>query len=61
MRELNPETEIQDCYLKNIFPNKLSNTFSDFIWDMEVTVTDTMVTYTKYNRESSPSRMLFNK
>ena len=32
-----PSPEIQDCYLKNMFPNKLSNTSLDFISDMEVT------------------------
>ena len=32
-----PSTEREDCYLKNIFPNKLSNTFSDFFSDMGVT------------------------
>ena len=31
-----PSPEIQDWYLKNIFPNKLSGTFSDFIPDMGV-------------------------
>ena len=29
--------EVQDCYLKDIFPNMLSNNFSDFILDMGVT------------------------
>ena len=32
-----PSPEIYDCYLKNIFSNLLSNTFSDFIPDMGVT------------------------
>ena len=32
-----PSTEREDCYLKNIFPNKLSNTFSEFISDMGIT------------------------
>ena len=34
-----PSRELQDCYLKNIFPNKLSLliSFSDFISDMGVT------------------------
>ena len=32
-----PSPETQDCYLKNIFPNMLSNTPLDFISDMEVT------------------------
>ena len=31
-----PSPEVQDCYPKNVFPNVLSNTFSDFISDMEV-------------------------
>ena len=34
-RSLSPE--IQDCYLKNIFPNVISNTSRDFISDMGVT------------------------
>ena len=29
--------EIHNCYLKNIFPNMLSNTISDFILDIGVT------------------------
>ena len=32
-----PSPEIQDCYLKNIFPNMMSNTSPDYISDMEVT------------------------
>ena len=33
-----PSPEIQNCYSKNKkFPNILSNIFSDFISDMEVT------------------------
>ena len=32
-----PSPEIQDCYLKSIFPNMLSNTSLDFISDMGVT------------------------
>ena len=35
VRSLFPE--IQGCYLKNIFPNILSNTSSDFVSDMGVT------------------------
>ena len=32
-----PSPEIKDCYLKNIFPDMLSNTSLDFILDMGVT------------------------
>ena len=32
-----PSPEIQDCYLKDIFPSILSNTSLDFISDMGVT------------------------
>ena len=32
-----PSPEIYDCYLKDIFPNILPNTSSDFISDMGVT------------------------
>ena len=32
-----PSPEILGCYLKNIFPNILSNTFLDFISDVGVT------------------------
>ena len=32
-----PSPEIQDCYLKNIFPKMLSNMSLDFILDMGVT------------------------
>ena len=32
-----PSPEIWDCYLKNIFPNMLSNTSFDFVLDMDVT------------------------
>ena len=35
VRSLSPE--IQDFYLKNVFPNMLSNTSLDFISDMGVT------------------------
>ena len=31
-----PSPEIQDCYLKNIFPSMFSNTSLDFISDMGV-------------------------
>ena len=31
-----PSPEILDCYLKNIFPNMLSNRSLDFISDMGV-------------------------
>ena len=32
-----PSPEIQDCYLKNIFPNMLPNTSLDFNLDMGLT------------------------
>ena len=39
-----PSPEIQDYYLKNIFPSMFSNTYSDFISDMVVT------DHTQYDR-----------
>ena len=33
-----PSPEIYGCYLRDIFPNMLSNIFSDFISDKGVTV-----------------------
>ena len=36
-RVMLPSLEIKDRYLKSIFPNLLSNTFSDFISDTGVT------------------------
>ena len=32
-----PSPEIWDCYLKNIFPNMVSNTSLDFVSDIGVT------------------------
>ena len=34
---MSPSPEIEDCYLKNIFPNMLSSISLDFISNMEVT------------------------
>ena len=34
---MSPSPEIEDCYLKNIFPNMLSSIPLDFISNMEVT------------------------
>ena len=38
-----PSPEILDCYLKNIFPNMLSNTSLDFILDMGVADHDNII------------------
>ena len=38
-----PNLEIWDCYLKNIFPNILSNTFLNFILDMVVCDHDNII------------------
>ena len=42
-----PSPEILDCYLKNIFPNMLSNTSLDFILDMGVADNDNIIDKTE--------------
>ena len=59
-RVRSPNPKIQDCYLKNFFPNLLSSTFSDFIPDMRLTDHRHYDrSYGKKIRESSSSGMLF--
>ena len=55
VRSVSPE--IQDCYLKNFFPSMLSITSLDFISDIGVSVTGTMIDNIENTESSSPGML----